>query len=209
MKMKRRKKLNRKGFTLIELLAVIVILAVIMVIASGSILSSMNESKKKSLLNSAQSAAREFENKYADTVLTSATEIYGVPVSVIMSGTTDKPVNVKFSDVGATFENGAVKTAADDATRKKYLDTLNVNKTDYDLEKSFVAYDGTKFTVCFTATEKGTFNVTAAKSTKDVPYDKSIGVASVTMSDGTMWACSNGDTSWGKGQESSTTPTNP
>ena len=201
MKMRRNKKLNRKGFTLIELLAVIVILAVIMVIASGSILSSMNESKKKSLLNSAQSAAREFENKYADTVLTSATEIYGVPVSTIMAGTTDAPVNVKFSDVGATFKSDGTVQAATDETRKKYLDTLNVNDTDYDLAKSFVAYDGTKFTICFTATTKGTFNVTAAYSAKPVKYGTSegytnIGVKDVIMAEKTMWACSNGDTSW-------------
>ena len=195
MKMRRNKKLNRKGFTLIELLAVIVILAVIMVIASGSILSSMNEAKKKSLLNSAKSAASEFENKYADTVLTSSEEIFGVPVATIMAGTTSSPVNVKFSEIDGS----------DAAARKKHLDTLNINDTDYDLAKSFVAYDGTKFTVCFTATKKGTFNVTAAYSTKSVNYGTSegytnIGVKDVTMAETTMWACSNGDTSWTTGK---------
>ena len=200
MKMRRNKKLNRKGFTLIELLAVIVILAVIMVIASGSILSSMNEAKKKSLLNSAKSAANEFENKYADTVLTSNEEIFGVPVATIMAGTTAAPVNVMFNMVGAT-KNDAGTDVENKANRKKYLDTLNINDTDSGLGRLFVVYDGTKCTVCFTATTKGTFNVTAAKSTKDVSYDKSIGVASVTMSTGTMWACSNGDTSWTTGKK--------
>ena len=204
MKMRRNKKLNRKGFTLIELLAVIVILAVIMVIASGSILSSMNEAKKKSLLNSAKSAASEFENKYADTVLTSNEEIFGVPVATIMAGTTAAPVNVMFNMVGAT-KNAAGTSVENKANRKKYLDTLNINDTDYDLAKSFVAYDGTKFTVCFTATTKGTFNVTAAYSVNKVEYGTStgktnIGVSDIDMASGTMWACSNGDTSWTTGK---------
>lgn len=189
MKMRRNKKLNRKGFTLIELLAVIVILAVIMVIASGSILSSMNESKKKSLLNSAQSAAREFENKYADTVLTGSQKIYGIELSTIMAGTSAAPKSVALN----TMEDTDIKA-------------LSINKTDYDLEKSILAYDGTKFTVCFTATTKGTFNVTAAYSTTDVVYGTADGFpANTKLAEKTMWACSNGDTSWGRGQ----TTTNP
>lgn len=185
MEIRKNKRLNRKGFTLIELLAVIVILAVIMVIASGSILSSMNESKKKSLLNSAQSAAREFENKYADTVLTGADEIYGIKLSTIMAGTSASPVKVTLNDMGDTN-----------------VKALGINSTDYDLANSILAYDGTKFTVCFTATEKGTFNVTAAYSTKDVSYGVSDGFpANTTLAQKKMWACSNGDTSWTKGQE--------
>lgn len=184
MKMRRNKKLNRKGFTLIELLAVIVILAVIMVIASGSILSSMNEAKKKSLLNSAKSAADEFENKYADSVLASTDKIYGFDLNTLMAGTGTVPVTLYFGTGNGGNEIG-----------KTDLDALNINKTDYDLANSFVSYDGTKFTVCFVATDGGTFNVTAARSGKEVAYTD--GVASgTTLPDKKMWACSNGDTSW-------------
>ena len=52
-----RRKLNNKGFTLIELLAVVVILAIVMGIAATSVLSSINNSRKSSLVSTAQNAA--------------------------------------------------------------------------------------------------------------------------------------------------------
>lgn len=52
-----RKKLNNKGFTLIELLAVVVILAIVMGIAATSVLTSINNSRKSSLVSTAQNLA--------------------------------------------------------------------------------------------------------------------------------------------------------
>lgn len=52
-----RRKLNNKGFTLIELLAVVVILAIVMGIAATSVLTSINNSRKSSLVSTAQNLA--------------------------------------------------------------------------------------------------------------------------------------------------------
>ena len=66
------KKLNRKGFTLVELLAIIVILAVILVVAIPPILDAMDNSKKKSLENSAKSVASGWSNNIAAALLDSS-----------------------------------------------------------------------------------------------------------------------------------------
>lgn len=52
-----RRKLNNKGFTLIELLAVVVILAIVMGVAATSVLTSINNSRKSSLVSTAQNLA--------------------------------------------------------------------------------------------------------------------------------------------------------
>ena len=52
-----RRKLNNKGFTLIELLAVVVILAIVMGIAATSVLTSINNSRKSSLVSTSQNLA--------------------------------------------------------------------------------------------------------------------------------------------------------
>ena len=67
------KKLNRKGFTLVELLAIIVILAVILVVAIPPILDAMDNSKRKSLENSAKSVASGWSNNIAAAQLDSST----------------------------------------------------------------------------------------------------------------------------------------
>lgn len=181
--MRKFKRLNRKGFTLIELLAVIVILAVIMVIASTSVLTSMNESKKKSLLNSAQSAASAFETAYSETILTSSTTILGVSSSTLMVGTKAAPAKVALNTNGVD------------------LASLNINNKDYDLAGSFVSYNGAKFTVCFMATSTGNFYVASAVSKKDKTYGVNEGItANTKLVANKMWACSNGYTSWTEGQ---------
>lgn len=67
------KKMNSKGFTLIELLAIIVILAVILVVAVPQILDVMDNSKLKSLQNSAKSVASGWNNNLAAAQLTGDT----------------------------------------------------------------------------------------------------------------------------------------
>mgnify|MGYP003290249283 CR=1 FL=1 len=59
----------KKGFTLIELLAVIVILAIIAIIAVPIVLNIINDSKKSSLLISAESYLDASENAIANAVL--------------------------------------------------------------------------------------------------------------------------------------------
>ena len=173
--MRKFKRLNRKGFTLIELLAVIVILAVIMVIASTSVLSSMNESRKKSLINSAEVAANGFTTNFSEQVLLGQTTILGV--AGLMEGTAAKPVAKSL---------GAAKTA------------LDITDADYDFDEdsgSFVVYDGSKFTVCMVAKTGGNFYVAAATS----KTTEAIGSASVgDATNGAMWACSNQTHSWDK-----------
>lgn len=169
MKMRRNKKLNRKGFTLIELLAVIVILAVIMVIASTSVLSSMNNSKKSSLADSAKSAKASFDNKYTEMALVSSDKILGLTTSDVVAGTKTSLTNVD--------------TAA-----------LSINDTDYDLDNSFVYFNTTNstFLVCFVAKTTGSFYVAAAASNTETVIE---GAPADTKLTG-MWACSNGQHSW-------------
>lgn len=172
MKMRRNKKLNRKGFTLIELLAVIVILAVIMVIASTSVISSMNSSKRKSLQNSAASAADAFTTAFSEAILNNETTFYGI--SDLMEGT---------DAVNAVSALTNVEKAP-----------LNINSTDYDLDNSYVIYDGSKVTVCFSVKPSSQFYVAADKSASDKP--KTIGNSKLEIKGGTMWACSDGTHSW-------------
>lgn len=167
--MRKGKKLNNKGFTLIELLAVIVILAVVMVIATTSVLSAMNNSKKSSLADSAKGAKVSFANKYAEMTLVPSNKILGLTTTDVVAGT-------------KTALTG-VDTAA-----------LNINSTDYDLDKSFVYFDSSNstFLVCFVATTDGRFYVASAASSTATPID---GAPDGTTLTG-MWACSNGQKSW-------------
>ena len=174
MKMRRNKKLNRKGFTLIELLAVIVILAVIMVIASTSVISSMNSSKRKSLQNSAASAADAFTTAFSEAILNNETTFYNI--SDLMEG---------------TETNNAVSALTNVETAP-----LNINSTDYDLGNSYVIYDGSKVTVCFSVTSSSQFYVAADKSASDATKTVGIGTNAKTIAGGTMWACSDGTHSW-------------
>ena len=55
---------NKKGFTLVELLAVIVILAVILIIAVPQIMKTINETKLKTMEDSAKLIATNAEKDY-------------------------------------------------------------------------------------------------------------------------------------------------
>ena len=61
--------MNKKGFTLIELLAVIVILAIIALIATPIILNIINDTKKESLVRSAENYLRAVEQSIGDSLL--------------------------------------------------------------------------------------------------------------------------------------------
>ena len=63
------KKLNRKGFTLIELLAVIVIMAIILVVTVPNIIQSINDARVSSIHNLAVSAAKSYNNIYAQDLI--------------------------------------------------------------------------------------------------------------------------------------------
>ena len=180
--MKKFRRLNRKGFTLIELLAVIVILAVIMVIASTSVLSSMNSSRKKSLLNSAQSAKDNFDIAYAEYSVNASNGIMGV-----------KDISPDADEEGG--DPVITNLLSGTVTSLSYFkDALDINDTDYDLSKSYVYFDYSKstFKVCMTARNTGNFYVAAAASTKTEP----IGDETVGGKEGYMWACSNQTHSW-------------
>lgn len=65
-----RRKLNNKGFTLIELLAVVVILAIVMGIAATSVLNSINNSRKSSLVSTAQNLANTLNTWVSEDMVT-------------------------------------------------------------------------------------------------------------------------------------------
>lgn len=191
---KNNKKLNRKGFTLIELLAVIVILAVIMVIASTSVLSAMNSSRKKSLLDSAASAKDAFDTAYAELTLTNETSILGI--QAYTESTTGKGL----------LTGNYMKLTSE--TQEK----LDITSADYNFDKSFVYFDTEKstFLVCLVASQTGNFYVGAAAGKPsttytDINYAKwPTGGAEIIATGNTisspdsndMWACSNGKHSW-------------
>lgn len=168
--MKKFKKLNRKGFTLIELLAVIVILAVVMGVAATSVLSAMNNSRKSSLLNSAQSAADAFRTSYAEYSMLSTNGLVGW----------------KDTSTNKTNEN-LIKGSAQSLTN--YADGLNITAANYNLTDSMVSFDTTTsaFVVCLVANPTGSYYVAAAASdSKKSTVGEKTG----------MWACSNNQTSW-------------
>lgn len=132
MKLKniKRKRLNNKGFTLIELLAVVVILAIVMGIAATSVLSSINNSRKSTLLSTAQNAANQLNTWAAEDALSTETSTMHIGTdssfytTVSASGKTDKwyclndssmIVNNGGSPVGILTALG-LKGAPDDST---------------------------------------------------------------------------------------------
>ncbi len=172
-------KLNRKGFTLIELLAVIVILAVIMVIASTSVIGVMNQSKQSSLLDSAKSSADALTTAASESILTNSTTVYGL--TNLLTGSSTSPVTLAMSTGGTTL-----------------TDYLDINSTDYNLASSYVSYDGTKITVCYTVGTGSSFYVSNAASKYTYKKLKN-GTTQITIGNATtntMWACSDGNASW-------------
>ena len=199
----KRKKLNNKGFTLIELLAVVVILAVVMGVAATSVLGSMNNSRKGSLLNSAQATAQAFQNKYSEAMVSGST-------TAVLSSTTPKSAGYNFAQA-ATTSNPYYYLINQNSSAE-----LNLSKTNYSLEtssdatisgtkstnlntavsmtKSFVIFDGSRIVACLIVPNTSSYYVGGATKT-----NASITVLGqkITMSgNNLMWACSDDQKSW-------------
>lgn len=183
MKKINRKKLNNKGFTLIELLAVVVILAVVMGIAMTSVLTAMNKSRAGSLEDSAKVMADGFNKKYTESL------VDGVPNDIY------KTENV----AGYDFTHN---TTLGIATALK--DVYNISADAYDLAdtsvyvagKSFVDFNATtgKFVVCLFAKSSG--NIFVAANANGGTISNLAGTTSGVTTEGTMYACSDGQKSW-------------
>ena len=106
-----KKRLNKKGFTIVELvivIAVIAILSAVMIPTFGGIIKKANES------NALQSAQNAYKNALievmADGVISDA-----------------EAAETKFGGYVFTFENGKLKTAAEDSATPKYEFTVDAN----------------------------------------------------------------------------------
>ena len=102
-----RRKLNNKGFTLIELLAVVVILAIVMGIAATSVLSSINNSRKSSLVSTAQNLANTL-NTWVSEDMVQTDDALKKLGDGFMETENDAPSNGKWHCLGAdiVIKNG-------------------------------------------------------------------------------------------------------
>lgn len=196
-----RKRLNNKGFTLIELLAVVVILAVVMGIAMTSVLSSMNNSRKGSLENSATSVSQAFQTKYSEAMVTqSMNNVYGAEM------------NLTGASTGYNFNTASSNNVVFYKLNEALKDELNLSPSTYVLEKanavstltkgengisgvseSFIAFNGKTMVACLVANQSGSYYVAdfAENTTASV-----LGTT-VTFASGSMWSCSlDGVNSW-------------
>ena len=197
MKKVNMKKLNNKGFTLVELLAVVVILAVVMGIAMTSVLSSMNNSRKGSLNDSAISVKNAFTTKYSEAMVTGeASTIYKTEMNL-----TD----------GYNFNDASSSTPVFYYLNSELKDTLNISPSTYalkastisqltfnnttasDIEHSFIAFNGNSVVVCMVANKTGSYYVANYTTTKTA----TVFGRTINFKDGTMFACSTDSTnSW-------------
>ena len=194
MKLKniKRKRLNNKGFTLIELLAVVVILAVVMGIAMTSVLSAMNNSRKGSLQDSANSVAQALQTKYSEALVTNSTsDVYG---DVLGTG---KGYN--FTTEGVYELDAGLNNELNLSTSTYHLGSAKTSPNASGVTNSFVVFDGKTFTVCLVAVQSGSYYVSTATDTQSVTigtitYDFN---ASSGEDGDVMWACSlDGEYSW-------------
>lgn len=172
------KKLNRKGFTLVELLAIIVILAVILVVAIPPILDAMDNSKRKSLENSAKSVASGWSNNIAAALLD--------PSSV---KTEEAPVYLNWGG-GTTGSDGYKCLTETDAAvlgmdTKQYV--FSIDGADTGLNPaapkcSMAKVDGTAVTVVLVVNSDHQMYLADAAKTVDGKSH--------------MWASSDGSNSW-------------
>ena len=171
------KKLNRKGFTLVELLAIIVILAVILVVAIPPILDAMDNSKRKSLENSAKSVASGWSSNIAAAQFDSST-------------LSDNQKAVYLNWAGTTDSNGYKCLTTTDAAvlgmdTKQYVFSLNGADTGLNPAApkcSMAKVEGTAATVVLVV--KSGHQMYLADAAKTVGTEKY------------MWASSDGTNSW-------------
>ena len=188
----KRKRLNNKGFTLIELLAVVVILAVVMGIAMTSVSSAMNNSRKGSLRDSANSVAQALQTKYSEALVTNSTsDVYG---DVLGSN-----AGYDFTTAGVYELDAGLNNELNLSTSTYHLGSAATTPTASGVTNSFVVFDGKTFTVCLVAVQSGSYYVSTATNTQSVTingtsytFAKSSG-----ESGNVMWACSlDGEYSW-------------
>lgn len=205
-----RKRLNNKGFTLIELLAVVVILAVVMGIAMTSVLSSMNNSRKGSLQNSAKKVSQTIQTKYSEALVTnSVADVYG---DVLKSDATNKN-GFDFSAPGVvlyTLPDGlkddmnlSPSTYLLDTATKPTPITVTPGANPGDpstatATNSFVGFDGSKVIVCLFAKQGGSYYVGDATKIAGTVDFAGVKIKMQTASGAAdMWACSTDNTqSW-------------
>lgn len=148
--MRKFRRLNRKGFTLIELLAVIVILAIVMGISATSVLNSINNSRKSSLLSAAQTYASNINTWAAEDALiqTDSSRKLGDTFETLVK-VTNKNNWVCLNAVG-NIQNGGSSTTLLNALGISTSDVTTGAAKDYDASTT-----------------------TTAIAAKDVPTDKS------------------------------------
>lgn len=127
------KKLNKKGFTLVELLAVIVVLALILVITVPTVLSAMNNSKKKLF------------QSYGTRIINAVTEEY--ESQKMLNDVTSKRYNnhpcYTIADLGIKSQGAYVGFV--EVIPSSLIGDDNLNKTEYKvyLTDETFAYKGT------------------------------------------------------------------
>lgn len=144
---------NNKGFTLIELLAVIVILAVLLAIAIPAVSKYINDAKKSTFIQNAQSYAKAAKSEML-------VGKYITPVNK------NEAVVISFKNLETALENGGIKSSYDgtfDAT-KSFV--MIVNKDDAE-DPTYVYYIAAADSKGYGIGE-GTGSSTAAKA---IAYD--------------------------------------
>lgn len=191
-------KLNNKGFTLVELLAVVVILAVVMGIAANSVLSSMNNSRKGSLQNSAKSVSQAFQTKYSEAMVTqSLNNIYGDILGDgynFVGASTENPV---FYQLAKNLENELNLSSSTYKLVESGATTALTAAADgsYSISNSFIAFNGKTVVVCLFAEKNGNYYVTDFGGTNlsTTILDKTVKFGGTNE----MWSCSQeGINSW-------------
>lgn len=194
------RKLDNKGFTLIELLAVVVILAVVMGVAMTSVIGSMNNSRKGSLLNSAQAAAQAFQNKYSEAMITGTTGSvlsttspsfggYNFAVAATVTSPYYYYINANSSaELNLSTSNYSLATAATAVqSGTKYSSTVTVSS-------SFVVFDSSRIVVCLLVPSTSSYYV--GQATKTSSTTLTILSGKFTIAASTMYACSDEQKSW-------------
>lgn len=197
-----RKRLNNKGFTLVELLAVVVILAVVMGIAATQVLSSMNNSKKGSLNNSAKSVSQAFQTKYSEAMVTgSAAAIYKDVMSTVgYDFNTATPGDPKFYYLSEGLKDELnLSPATYRLTTAGSITSPTESDGSYAATESFVAFNGSTVVVCMIAKQSGSYYVADfTKTSSATVLGKTVTFSAGTGETGNvMWACSTDATnSW-------------
>ena len=174
-----RRKLNNKGFTLIELLAVVVILAIVMGIAATSVLTSINNSRKSSLVSTSQNLANTLNTWVSEDMVSpkAVDKKLGDTFKINNGGSVAKlSTALSLSDKDIVLRGNVpvkpYKNATGDSTIKvegdsKTCSAFRYNKTTGAFEVLLVAAEGGKYWVSNT----GNFAFSRASATGELIND--------------------------------------